>query len=135
MATAFSLDRFLHAPPLDRARTVEGGLPAKAVRDLVADPAITLADVARIVAKRRTLERRLADDDALTPEESDRFARLAELIELAAGVLGGRAAAMAWLREPKDRFEGMSPLDLLRTHSGSQLVENLLLQARHGMLA
>ncbi|WP_380875099.1 hypothetical protein ACFB49_03330 [Sphingomonas sp. DBB INV C78] len=135
MATAFSLDRFLHAPALDRARGVERGLPAKAVRELVADPAVTLADVARIVAKRRTLERRLADDEALTPEESDRFARFAELLELASDVLGGRAAAMDWLREPKDRFEGISPLDLLRTHSGAQLVENLLLQARHGMLA
>ncbi|SNS37879.1 putative toxin-antitoxin system antitoxin component, TIGR02293 family [Sphingomonas laterariae] len=134
MATAFSLDRFLHAPPLDRARVVESGLPAKAVRDLVADPAITLADIARIVAKRRTLERRLADDEALTPEESDRFARFAEVLELAADILGGRATAMEWLRAPKARFEGMSPLDLLRTHAGAQLVENLLLQARHGML-
>src|SRR3546814_13058622 len=60
MATAFSLDEFAAAPLLERAHAVSAGLPAKAVRDLVADPAITLADVARIVGRRRTFTRERA---------------------------------------------------------------------------
>src|SRR3546814_884569 len=62
MATAFSLDEFAAAPLLERAHAVSAGLPAKAVRDLVADPAITLADVARIVGPRRTIDRRLKEN-------------------------------------------------------------------------
>ncbi|MGH6781263.1 MAG: antitoxin Xre-like helix-turn-helix domain-containing protein, partial [Sphingomonadaceae bacterium] len=68
MATTFSLESFVKAPPLRQAEAVARGLPVKAVRDLVADPAVTIADVARIVGPRRTLDRRLKEDERLTPE-------------------------------------------------------------------
>lgn len=134
-STAFSLDRFLDAAPLDRVRAVEDGLPASAVRELVADGAVTLGDLATVVARRRTLDRRIAEDEALTLEEGDRFARLVGIITLAAGIFGGRREAMAWLRMPKARFGEARPLDLMRTQAGADLVEALLQQARHGMLA
>ena len=34
-----ALDLFVSAPPLERARAVAAGLPIRAIRDLVADPA------------------------------------------------------------------------------------------------
>lgn len=132
---AFSLDRFLGAPPLARALEVDAGLPASAVRALLKDGTATLSDIAGIVAKRRTLDRRLAADEPLTLDESDRFARLAEIVALATHVLGDKARAMAWLREPKARLDGARPLDLMRTHAGADLVANLLHLAQHGMLA
>src|SRR3546814_2700066 len=50
MATA--LQNFVEDAPLERARAIARGLPARLVRDLVADPAVTIADVARIVGPR-----------------------------------------------------------------------------------
>lgn len=135
MATAFSLDKFVSAPPLERAHAVSAGLPAKAVRDLVADPAITLADIARIVGPRRTIDRRLKENKPLSPDESDRFARFVTVLEQASAMFGDRAAAMKWLGAPKRRFEGEKPLDLLRTDAGTRLVEEVLEQARHGFAA
>src|SRR3546814_13932348 len=75
MAPAFSLDEFAAAPLLERAHAVSAGLPAKAVRDLVADPAITLADVARLVGPRRTTDRRPQEHKPLPPDPSPPFAR------------------------------------------------------------
>ena len=135
MATAFSIDRFLAAPPITRAREIERGLPIAALRDVLADGAVTLADLVGIVGKRRTLDRRLAEDEVLTLEESDRLVRFAEVLAQAEHVVGSRREAMEWLRKPKRRLEDARPIDLLRTHSGTELVTNLLNLAKHGMLA
>ena len=135
MATAFNLDSFIKSPALKRAEAVAKGLPAKAIRDLVADRAVSLADVARVVGPRRTLDRRLKDNKRLSPEESDRLARFVATLDLAATIFGGREAAMCWLGSPKRRFEGETPLSLLRTDAGTRLVEEVLQQGRHGFTA
>src|SRR3546814_3131840 len=84
MATA--LQNFVEDAPLERARAIARGLPARLVRDLVADPAVTIADVARIVGPRRTIDRRLKDNTPLSPDESDRFARFVTVLDLASGI-------------------------------------------------
>jgi putative toxin-antitoxin system antitoxin component (TIGR02293 family) len=135
MATAFSLDKFIKAPALKRAEAVAKGLPAKAIRDLVADRTVSLADVSRVVGPRRTLDRRLKDNKRLSPEESDRLARFAATLDLATQIFGGRTAAMDWLTTPKRRFDGEAPLNLLKTDAGTRLVEEVLQQGRHGFTA
>ncbi len=135
MATTFSLDRFSRADAFTISKEVAKGLPAKAIRDLVSDSAISLADVARIVAPRRTLNRRLNENTRLTPDESDRFARMMRVLSLATHVFGDRSKAMQWLDSPKKRFEGMAPFDLLRSDAGARLVEEVLEQSRHGFHA
>ena len=130
-----TLDSFSAAPPLERARAIAAGLPVRAVRDLVADPAVTLADIARVVGPRRTIDRRLKENERLSPEESDRFARFLGVLDLAAGIFGGRAAAMRWLQAPKQRFGDTQPIDLLVSDAGTRLVEEVLEQARHGFTA
>lgn len=135
MATAFTLDAFIASDGLTRARAVARGLPAKAVRDLVSDPAITIADLARVVAPRRTIDRRLKNDSALSPDESDRLQRFVSVLNEATRLFGSRAAAMDWLSTPKAVFDGERPIDLLRTAAGADVVEELFLRASHGMLA
>lgn len=135
MATAFSLESFTRQAPLKRAKAIENGLPARVLRDLVKDPAVTIAAVARVVAPRRTLDRRLKENSALSLEESDRLSRFIDLLELTTKVFGSRADAMAWLSEPKDAFEDEIPLNLLRSDAGTRAVEEHLLRIRHGFFA
>lgn len=136
MAThAFSLDRFLQASPLARTREVEGGLPASALRAVVDGKAVTMSDLVGIVGSRRTLDRRLAENAALSIDESDRLARFAEVLALAVHIFGDRVAAMEWLRAPQFNFDGTPPIELMRTSTGCDLVINLLQLSRHGMLA
>jgi putative toxin-antitoxin system antitoxin component (TIGR02293 family) len=135
MATAFSLESFTKQAPLKRAKAIEKGLPARVLRDLVKDPAVTVAAVARVVAPRRTLDRRLKDNSALSVEESDRLSRFVDLLALATQVFGSRAEAMAWLSAPKHAFEGEVPLNLLKSDAGTRAVEEHLLRIRYGFFA
>lgn len=133
MATA--LKNLARSDPRVRRRAVEHGLPVKMLRTLLADKKITISDLSRFLAPRRTLERRLKESERLSEEESDRLARFLSVLELCEYTFGGRAEAMDWLRTPLGAFDGHAPIDLLRTSAGSQEVENLLELGRHGMLA
>lgn len=135
MATAFSLRRFARSNPLDRVRAVEKGLPARALRQLAADPAITMADLAQAIGTRRTLDRRLKEDSRLSLEEGDRLDSFIQVLDLAAHIFGNRAKAMAWLRAPKHRFDGRTPLEMMRTGTGARAIEELLIASQHGIMA
>lgn len=126
---------FVGAPALERAAAVETGFSSALLAGLLRDGDVTVADLAGLVAPRRTLERRLADKARLTPDESDRLARFITVLDNAERLFGGAGAAMDWLRAPKARFGGRRPLELLRTDAGTRLVEDVLEQARHGMTA
>ena len=43
--------------------------------------------------------------------------------------------ALRWLRTPDPRLTGRTPLSLLKTDTGSRIVEELLLQIDEGMFA
>jgi putative toxin-antitoxin system antitoxin component (TIGR02293 family) len=66
-------------------------------------------------------------------EESDRVLRLVRVLSSAEEVYGSRERALAWLRRPHPRLDARSPLSLLRTDTGSRIVEELLLQIDEGM--
>jgi len=135
VATAFKLDEFVKAPALERARAVEHGLPVKALRDLIADPAITLADLVRAIAPRRTLERRLKEGGRLNARESDRLSAFVTTLESVTAMFGSRQEAMDWLRHPKRQFDGDSPINMMATNAGAQAIDELLMRAKFGMLA
>jgi putative toxin-antitoxin system antitoxin component (TIGR02293 family) len=120
---------------LSRAHAIEMGLPVKMLRVLLKDGEIGINDLARIIAPRRTLERRLKEGERLTMEESDRLARFLTILELCEYLFGDRHEAMDWLRSPMLSFNERAPIDLLRTSAGSEAVNNLLQRGRHGMLA
>ena len=48
---------------------------------------------------------------------------------------GEDAKAARWLRKAKIRFDGRSPLEMLRTEAGVRLVEDMLLQLDYGFVA
>jgi uncharacterized protein (DUF2384 family) len=49
--------------------------------------------------------------------------------------MGDRESALEWLRAPKRRFEGRTPLEMLRTETGGRLVDQMLIQIDEGMIA
>jgi len=59
--------------------------------------------------------------------------RVIRVLSSAEAIYGGRERALAWLRKPHARLEGRAPLSLLRTDTGSRLVEELLVQIDEGM--
>ena len=81
----------------------------------------------------RTAQRR-KEEGALTPEESDRLARLARVTQRAIDALGDEVRARGWLTRPNRSFGGVPPLELLGTDGGAEVVNEELGRIEFGDL-
>jgi putative toxin-antitoxin system antitoxin component (TIGR02293 family) len=82
----------------------------------------------------RTFQRRKdAPEKPLSPEQSGRIWRLAEILAEAIEVLGTREAAEDWLARPARALDYLKPIDLLATPAGAQMVETVLGRLKYGV--
>ena len=113
------------------------GLPADQVQAFLdsfqAIPRAALVAVLGI--SQRTLERALADQRALDPNASDRALRLLGVLQRAIDTFGSRPAAEQWLAAPAIGLEGRTPLELLQSSEGTDIVKTLLGRMDHGVYA
>jgi len=104
------------------------------VDDVLASGRLTAAELDRLALPRKTLaHRRLLG--RLTPEQSDRLARILRLIEEAEITFGDAGKAHTWLRRPSALLDNEAPLDRLDTDMGARQVEALLGRIAHGIAA
>jgi putative toxin-antitoxin system antitoxin component (TIGR02293 family) len=115
--------------------SVEAGVSLVILRDFVVASGLEATDIYTVVIPARTLKHRKARKEALTQDESDKLVRLIRVYDQAVDVLGEKGRALAWLGEPKKRFEGRTPIQMLRTDLGGRMVEELLGQIYYGMFA
>jgi putative toxin-antitoxin system antitoxin component (TIGR02293 family) len=121
---------------IDLARSVERGIPARAVEKMRRQLGLQDEEVHRLIAPRRTLSRRLATKAPLNAEESDHAVRVARVMVLARRVFGGKPEyAQTWLREPKKALDGRAPIEIIATGPGARAVEEMLIGIEHGMFA
>lgn len=112
-------------------RAVEQGLPRRALTELKRFAGFSDAELAEVIPRRTlTNAKRMK---TLTPDQSDRVARMAGAVALAQRVFGEPDVARAWLTTPNPSLDGESPLRLLRTGSGADLVESVLIRIEHGV--
>lgn len=121
-----------HPSELQLAEMMERGLPAQTV-DFLRGEGLTFSEVHRIVLPARTLKHRKDKRQALSIEESDRLLRLARIITLADQVFGNHQKALHWLRGKNQRLDGRTPLELLRSEAGGDLVRQMLCQIDEGI--
>jgi putative toxin-antitoxin system antitoxin component (TIGR02293 family) len=81
----------------------------------------------------RTLKHRKDKKQAFSVEESDRTLRLARIITLADQVFGNHEKALHWLRGENQRLDGRTPLELLRSEAGGDLVRQMIYQIDEGI--
>src|SRR5262249_33624319 len=93
---------------------VERRLPVRALGSL-GRQGLREAERPSLVLRRGPLAPRRAGRQPLTREESDRAVRVARVIALAEDVFDDRDKALRWLRKPKRRFNGRTPMDVLLT--------------------
>ena len=118
----------------DLARLVDDRLPLTSVESL-SHHGMSDEEIYSFIVPRRTLVHRKSRREPLTHDESDRAVRIARITSLAEEVFGNDAKASRWLRKAKTRFEGRTPLEVLRTEAGARLVEEMLLQLDYGFAA
>jgi len=115
-------------------RLIETGLPLKIVSRLI-QRGLSKEEVFSIIVNPRTLKHRRSKSQPLSREESERAIRTARILARAQAVFGDEASALHWLRAPKKRFDGRSPMQMLPTEPGGRLVEEMLIQIDEGMFA
>ncbi len=111
---------------------VEGRLATSVINRLMG-LGLERAEIDEAVIPARTLQHRRSRREKLTVEESDRVLRMIRTLSIAQAIYGSRERALAWMRRPQPRLEERTPLSLLRTDTGSRLVEELLIQIDEGM--
>lgn len=116
------------------AELVREGLPVKALFLLAERLDLRQAEISeKIGIPQRTITRRNAQDSRLTPAESDRTVRLAQVYANAAETLGSGDKAAAWLKTPNRALRGGRPLDQVDTDPGVREVEDLLGRIAYGV--
>lgn len=118
---------------LDLVDAIQGGLPTGAVDEVLRSGLFQPAELYQIVVPRRTLAHRKEKRQPLSPEQSDRLARLVRLAERAEEALGDRERAAHWLRQPNRALQHKRPLDLLESDLGARMVERALGRIEHGV--
>ena len=116
----------------DILRVVEGRLAPSVIERLTA-LGLERPEIYEAVIPARTLQHRRTRREKLTLEESDRVLRMVRVLAGAETVYGDRERGLAWLRRPNSRLGGRIPLSLLKTDTGSRMVEELLIQIDEGI--
>lgn len=110
---------------------IEEGLPARAADELARLGDLTEAELGQIIPRRTLAHARLKE--RLSPEQSDRLVRAASVYARAHEVFANREKANRWMKRPNRALEGKTPLSLLRTSSGTDLVETVLDRIAYGV--
>lgn len=113
------------------ARKVEQGLPRSAIVRLKRFTHFSDSDLAEVIPHRTLTSMRGVKK--LSTEQSDRVARTAGIAALAQRVFGDAELAREWLLSPNPVLNQEIPLRLLRTGSGSKVVEDVLIRIDHGV--
>jgi putative toxin-antitoxin system antitoxin component (TIGR02293 family) len=86
-----------------------------------------------IQVNERTAQRR-REQGLLSPEESDRIARIARVAQRAVEAFGDENQAREWLKRPNRVLQDVPPLELLGTDGGAVLVADELGRIESGDL-
>jgi putative toxin-antitoxin system antitoxin component (TIGR02293 family) len=111
------------------------GLPPSALDDLL-DAGLSEDEVAGVIGfSVRTLHRKRDRGVRLDVAEGDRAVRLARILAEADLYIGARGRALHWLRAGNWSLGGRTPLELLATEPGVEMVRQVLATIAYGGVA
>lgn len=123
--------------PLDAHDLLMVGLPGYSLLALIErfpQSVWSTAFEKAVGVSQRTFQRRQgALGKVLSPEQSGRAWKFAEIFAKAIEVMGSEDRARAWLTEPAMALDRRKPIDLMATPAGTELVEDLLVQLEYGV--
>jgi putative toxin-antitoxin system antitoxin component (TIGR02293 family) len=131
-----SLFAFVECPLGDQVSSLRSGLPSDYIiqmSDALAMPRANLLDSLQL--PRSTIEARIKKKALLAPSEGDAVLRAAKALVKAEDVFEDRAMASAWLKREIRSLGGVTPVSLMDTASGFELVMNTLGRIEHGVVA
>jgi len=120
---------------LEQVAEIKAGLPAGIVDALCRELEVSRRELARVAGvAERTLNRKIKEG-RLNADQSERFNRIAQMLNRTIEVLGTKEHAVRWLKAPRAYFDGKPPLDFADTEMGSREVLKLLGRIEHGVFS
>jgi uncharacterized protein (DUF2384 family) len=107
-------------------------LPAAVIRGIERE-GIEPQEVERIIGPRDELPKLVDGHETLSPDQTDRAIRLADIVRLAEHVFGKREKAFLWLRCPNPELGNRQPLECLSREPGARAVEEALHRIDYGI--
>lgn len=118
---------------LDIAALIERGLPLRVVDVVLESGLLDANELYVLVVPRRTLAHRKENQHTLSPEQSDRLARVVRAMARAEEALGSPDKATRWMRKENRALGGKRPIDLLKSDAGTRMVDRVLGRIEHGV--
>jgi putative toxin-antitoxin system antitoxin component (TIGR02293 family) len=114
-------------------REIEAGIPGKSIPTLIIVLDMTREDFSDLLGRARKTLGDLVQRAHLSRGDSDILYRLARAIVHAVSVFQDAGYAVQWLKEPNEALGGATPLSLLATVEGDEVVHAELGAVEHGM--
>lgn len=113
-----------------------GTILGSGLRALRLDLELTIDDVAKVLGVApRTITRKEQAKSSLSLTEADRAYRLARVADLAVEMIGDHDKAKTWLQRPTTYLGGKTPIEMLETEIGTDLVMESLYAIAYGGIA
>lgn len=137
VANALGIKSARITTPLTLVAIIRNGLPVTALEYVARTIAPQDADFKHWFVPKATLSRRKRERESkLTPEESDRLARIAKVWAHAVEVWKGEEDARWFLFQPHQLLEGQRPIEVaLSSEIGADLVDQILGRLEYGSAA
>jgi putative toxin-antitoxin system antitoxin component (TIGR02293 family) len=114
-------------------KTVRRGLSTQVFKNVAASLGFSDRELAGVLKiPNRTLDRRFKRE-FLSPDESDRLARVANILKRAQEIFGSVEKAREWMSTPLSAFEGETPLQRADTFIGANQVDDVLGRIDYGV--
>ncbi len=114
-------------------REIEAGLPGKSIPTLIIVLDMTREDFSDLLGRARKTLNGLVPPQHLPRWERALIYRIARAIVHAVSVFEDAAYAVQWLKAPSEALGGATPLSLLATVEGDEVVHSELGAVEHGM--
>ena len=114
-------------------REIAAGVPGKSIPTLIVVLDMTREDFSDLLGRARKTLSDLVQREHLSRVDSDLLYRIARAIVHAVSVFEDASYAVQWLKGPSEALGGATPLSLLATVEGDEVVHAELGAVEHGM--
>ena len=111
------------------------GLTKDAVSHLARHLSLSLKDMAALLPVTERSLQRYTSKHPLSPTVSEQVLQIAEAAARGTEVFGGRDRFLAWANQPNTALSGKTPLELLNSRFGADLVLDELGRIEHGIVS
>jgi putative toxin-antitoxin system antitoxin component (TIGR02293 family) len=118
---------------IEMHREIEAGIPGSAIPTLLIVLGLTREDFSDLLGRARKTLNELVQREHLSRADSDFLYRIARALVYAVSVFGDVGYAVQWLKEFNEALGGASPLSLLATVEGDEVVHAEIGAVEHGL--